>query len=142
MDGTRLRRLAGGLSVAAGLIHGGLIEDHLEEWWGYGVFFLLAAMAQGMYGVALLLQDVWKEDDGPNRPRKPGVRWYAVGIAGNVGVIALYIVTRTVGIPLFGPAAGETEPVTPVGIVSKALEVALVVVLARLLLRAKSGQIA
>jgi hypothetical protein len=34
------------LSLIAGLIHLWVVPEHFEEWWGYGVFFLVAALAQ------------------------------------------------------------------------------------------------
>ena len=68
------------LSLFAGLIHLWVMPEHLEEWWGYGTFFLVAAMAQGLYGLALL-------------------RWswqplLLLGIGGNLAVIVLYDITR------------------------------------------------
>ncbi|MDQ3892310.1 MAG: hypothetical protein M3274_05380, partial [Actinomycetota bacterium] len=41
-------------SLSAALIHLWVIPEHFEEWWGYGAFFLISAVAQGAYGAALL----------------------------------------------------------------------------------------
>lgn len=46
--------LAGALSLVAALAHLWVTPEHFEEWWGYGVFFLVAALVQGLYGAALL----------------------------------------------------------------------------------------
>lgn len=53
-------------------------------------------------------------------------------MAGNLAVVALYAVTRTVGIPLFGPQAGEVEAVGAVDLATLGAELALVACLARL----------
>ena len=84
---------AAALSLLAGLIHLWVTPEHFEEWWGYGVFFLVAAAAQILYVPIVLLL--------PTRIILLG------GIAGNLAIVVLYLLTRTVGIPLFGPEAGE-----------------------------------
>ncbi|HYN98267.1 MAG TPA: hypothetical protein VEU28_01180 [Actinomycetota bacterium] len=118
------------LSIAAGLIHGLNVQEHLAEWWGYGFFFLFAAAAQFLYGLILIVQP-WNYDETGGR--RDGARYarhfYRAGIATNVFLIGLYLVTRTVGIPFLGPAAGETEPFTGLGVVTKLIEAGLVAVL-------------
>jgi len=37
------------------MIHVWAMSEHFEEWWFYGVLFLLVALLQGFYGVALWL---------------------------------------------------------------------------------------
>jgi hypothetical protein len=130
----RLERVAAWASLGAGAVHGLLVRDHFEEWWGYGLFFLLAGLVQLLFGLALLTDAV--------NPRDTGAQWhrvrravYAIGLVGNVGLVALYVVTRTTGIPFLGPEAGEVEAVSPIDLVAKALEAVAVVALA-LLLRA------
>jgi hypothetical protein len=120
--------------MAAGGIHGLLIHQHFQEWWGYGLFFLAATTLQGVYGLALLTDAINARDFGP-RWRRAKRAMYVLGITGNLALIALYTVTRTVGIPFFGPEAGRVEPVAPIDVVSKVLETALIVLLAMLLLR-------
>jgi hypothetical protein len=80
------------LSLLAALIHLWVMPELFEEWWGYGAFFLLAAVARVIY-VPLLLR--W-----PNRTV------LLLGIAGNSAIVLLYLVARAVGIPLSGPEAG------------------------------------
>lgn len=108
-----------GLSAGAGLIHLMVAPQHFEEWIGYGLFFLGAAGVQ--LGYALLL--AWK----PNR------KVLLAGIIGNGLIIGLYLITRTVGIPFFGPEAGEVEPIGTLDVISKIVEVALIFSLAMLL---------
>lgn len=128
----RLERAAGSVSIAAGAVHGVAAPEHLEEWWGYGLFFLAAGAAQILFGLALLTRAI--------RPESWGPRWkealralYASGIVGNLLIILLYVITRTVGIPFFGPEAGEREPVGFIDVVSKALELVLIAMLIGLL---------
>src|SRR5438128_12033347 len=94
----RLERWAAAAMLGSGAVHGLLVRSHLREWWGYGVFFLVAGTAQVVLALALLTDAV--------NPRDTGERWrvaktwmYALGIAGNLALVALYAVTRTVGIP-------------------------------------------
>lgn len=107
--------LAAALSIGAAVLHAWVAPEHFQEWWGYGTFFALTALAQGVFAIALL-RTSW--------------RWLIpVGIAVNLFFIALYVVTRTAGIPLIGPHAGEVEPVGGVDVVSKLMELGLVLVL-------------
>lgn len=122
---TGLVRLAAVLSLAASALHAGLVDEHLDEWWGYGLFFIAASVGQGLYGLILFAL--------PSRPSWEARDWrrwrrtlYAVGVAGNLAVLALYVVTRTSGIPLFGPAAGAVEEVGTIDLVTKGIEALLV----------------
>jgi hypothetical protein len=107
------------LSLIAAVIHVWVMPEHFEEWWGYGVFFLVAAVAQALYAVVVL--------------RTPTPTVLRVGIIGNLLIVALWVITRTVGIPFFGPHAGEVEEVGTIDVVSKLVEVLLVVLLGVLL---------
>src|SRR3954469_24811808 len=101
---------AAALSLLAALIHLWVTPEHFEEWRGYGTFFLAVAIAQGFYSVALL--------------RWPRQLVFYLGIGGNLAIIILYIVTRTVGIPFFGPHAGEVEEVGVVDLCAAMSELA------------------
>jgi hypothetical protein len=130
-EAERRRWRAGSLSVAAGVAHGLVAPEHFREWWGYGLFFGLAAIGQVFYG-ALLLVAPWRYDDTGGLRTSPPARERAIYLAGAVGtsaLIVLYALTRTVGVPLLGPEAGRIEPVTPLGVATKLLEAAAVVAL-------------
>ena len=86
---SRVLYAAAALSLLAALIHLWVTPEHFGEWWGYGAFFLAAALAQVLYAPLVL---VW-----PTRIA------LLLGIGGNLAIVALYLLTRTVGIPLFGP---------------------------------------
>ena len=134
---TAVARVCGVLSLAAAALHAGLVDQHLDEWWGYGLFFILASIGQGLYGLILLALPVRPAWD-PESWRRWRVRLYATGIAGNGAVLVLYTVTRTVGIPLFGPEAGEVEAVDALGLTTKAVELLTVLGLAWLMQRARA----
>ncbi len=110
---------AAALALAAALVHLIVAPDHLREWWGYGAFFLMAAALQVLFGLALV--------------RRPRPWLLLAGIAGHLALISLYVVTRTVGLPPVGPLAGETEPVGALDLLSKSIEIGLVIILSVLL---------
>src|SRR4028118_407953 len=109
---------AAGLSLAAGLIHLWAMPEHMEESWAYGLFFLLVALAQGLFGLGLLR---W--------PRTP---LYLAGIAGNLSIVSLYTVTRTAGVPFIGPHAWHAEEVGRLDLSALAAELLLIVALVTL----------
>ena len=117
---TTLRKVAA-LSLLAAMIHLWVMPEHFEEWWGYGTFFLVSAIAQGLYAPGLLL---W-----PNRVI------LLAGVAGNLAIVILWLVTRTSGIPLFGPHAGEIEDVGTLDLVCTLAEVGIIAGLGALTLR-------
>lgn len=125
---------AAGLSIAAAFIHGLVTPEHFEEWWGYGTFFMLAALVQLFYGLLLIFQP-WQPDPIRERAGFSAKYLYWAGIIGNGFLIVLYIITRTLGIPFFGPEAGEIESVTLLSLLSKLTEVILIVVLGVLVRR-------
>ena len=100
------------LSLVAGFIHAIVSPDHFAEWWGYGLFFVVAAFAQVAYGAIPLFRRMVEDVgilEGWPAGRVRAFLW--AGILGNVAIIALWLVTRTVGIPFFGPEAGTVEPI-------------------------------
>ena len=131
----RTEKFVGVCVVVSGSVHGLLTPDHFQEWWGYGVFFLAATMGLIAFGLALIT-DAIDPRYMPGDVRR--VRWlmYAAGAAGNLGILALYVLTRTVGIPL-GPQAGEVETVGAPDVVAKVTESLAVVGLLVLLIRTR-----
>jgi hypothetical protein len=132
----RLLRWAAFASLAAGMSHGLNIQEHLNEWWGYGLFFLFAAAGQVVYALVLIVRPWQYDETGGRRDGARQARWlYLAGIAANCFFIVLYLVTRTVGIPFLGPAAGQVEPVSLLGVLTKLTEAALVACLFALVRR-------
>ena len=99
-------------SAAAATIHFAVIDQHLAEYWLFGVFFVAVALAQLVWMVAVVSY--------------PTRTVYIVGALGN-GLIAMtWVISRTTGVP-FGPEASEPEPVGIADVVSTAFELAIVV---------------
>jgi hypothetical protein len=117
---------AAALSLLAGLIHLWVTPEHFEEWWGYGAFFLVAGAAQILYVPIVVL---W-----------PTRIVLLAAIAGNLAIVGLYLLTRTVGIPFFGPEAGEVEGFGFVDVCATASELGIAVALGAALLRNATPQ--
>ena len=117
--------IAASLSGVAAAIHAWVVPEHLEEWWGYGTFFLVLTVAQALYAVLLL------------RSQRPVL--LIAGIVGTVATLGLYAWSRLVAVP-FGPMAGEVEEVGRIDMVGNLAEIALVAVLLVLLVRALTAR--
>jgi hypothetical protein len=112
------RTVAAALSLGAAWVHFAYLGPHLRQWWAYGAFFLAAGAGQALFAPLIL-----------RHPR----RWLVlVGIAGNVAIVGLYVLTRTAGPPL-GPHARVPEPAGAVDLATTAAEVVLVGVLLTML---------
>jgi hypothetical protein len=105
-------QVAAALSLLAATIHLWVVPEHFEEWWGYGTFFVVVALAQGLYALWLL--------------RRPGRPLLLFGVAGNLMIVILWLVARTSGIPLLGPHAGEVEEVGALDLICTLAEVCVV----------------
>jgi hypothetical protein len=129
-DGSEHSRIlvtAAGLSLAAGIVHALVVPEYLSEWWGYGFFFTLAALAQITYGLVLFMRPWAYDETGGSRSESGGYARvvYMAGAFANLAIIGLYIITRAVGIPFFGPAAGKVEPVTALSLTVTVIEAIL-----------------
>ena len=135
-----LLQIVAGLSIAVGTIHLLVSPEHLDEWVGYGFFFMVAGIAQLAYGLALFLLP-WLSSDTEAflRGVMPGVQeLYLGGVAANASIIALWLVTRTVGIPV-GPLAGSVEPLDALSVFATLIELFLVGMLGLLAHRSASN---
>ncbi len=107
-------RTAALLSLAAAYVHFAYAPSHFEEWWAYGLFFVMAGVAQALFVPVILY-----------RPRP----WLVfAGIAGNLAVVCLYVISRTAGVPL-GPHARVAERVEAIDLATTGVEIALIGVL-------------
>ena len=108
------------LSVGAAAIHFAVVFEHFADYTLYGVFFLVISWAQLIWPAVLL----WR----------PSRLWLWLGIVGNAIVIAVYVASRTIGLP-FGPDLHNAESVGALDVVSCVLEFGLIVGCAALLWR-------
>jgi hypothetical protein len=99
-------------------IHAVVAVPHFHEYVPYGVAFTVLAAAQAGWGVLVSC--------------RPTVRWLGAGMLVSVGVIAVWAISRTVGLPL-GPEAGSPEPVGFADVGATLDELALVMLAAALL---------
>lgn len=85
------------LSAVAGLIHGKAFIDHVDHYWLFGVFFAVLTYAQVLWAMQLF--------------RRPDDRrlFKAVAVM-SLGVVAIWVVSRTTGLPI-GPWAGRPETI-------------------------------
>jgi hypothetical protein len=99
--------VAAALSAGAGIVHAMVSPEHFSQDLLYGAFFGAAAAAQiGWSALAAV------------RPHLPVM---LAGVFGNSAVLCLWMLTRTVGVPL-GVAAGQREPVGMLDVVCGLLE--------------------
>jgi hypothetical protein len=106
------------LSLCAAWVHLAYTASHLRQWWAYGAFFLATGVGQALFAPLVL--------------RRPRAWLAAVGIAGNLAIVAMYVVSRTAGPPL-GPHAHVPEAAGAVDLATTGAEIALVGVLLTLL---------
>ena len=106
------------LSLVVAWIHFVYMRSHFDEWWAYGAFFLAAGTGQALFAPLLL--------------RRPATWVVAAGIAGNLAIVGMYVLTRTSGPPL-GPHAHAPERVGVADLAATATEIVLVGVLVTLL---------
>jgi hypothetical protein len=103
--------LAAVCSVSAGVVHAAVIQQHFEDYWLYGVFFVLTTVVQASWALAIVL-----------RPTKALL---LVGLAFNLAVAAAWVVTRSYG-TIVGPDAAKPASVGFGDLWSTIAEVAIV----------------
>ncbi len=83
------------LSFGAAGVHFSIIGAHFDEYWVFGVFFVLLTWFQVAWGLGILV--------------RRQTRWmWVLGGAVNLAVVGLYILTRTKGLPI-GPEHWSPE---------------------------------
>jgi hypothetical protein len=86
---------AGLASLGAGLVHAAVVREHWSSALAHGVFFAVVAAGQIGWGIAALARD-----------RVPLARRVA---AANLGVVALWALTRTSEVPFGREAVGAAD---------------------------------
>ena len=82
-------------SFCAALIHSAVMPAHFSQSVWYGSFFLVTALTQLAFAVAILI--------------RPSRQLVLAGVLGALTVVALWILSRVAGVPI-GPDRGATEP--------------------------------
>ncbi len=88
--------IACGLAWGAALIHVQAAIEHIDEYPLFAIFFAILAPAQLAWGTALY--------------RSRSRRLLTLGAAASIGIVALWIASRTTGLPI-GPTPWIPEPV-------------------------------
>jgi len=117
--------VAATLSLAAAAIHIAVLEEHALEDVLFGVFFLAVGGAQLAWAAAYLAF--------PSR-------WLAIGgLLGNAAVIGVWLVSRTVGLPI-GPTPWIAEPIALLDVLTTTYEIGLVAALLLILREGRGGR--
>ena len=114
------------LSVAAAGVHFAVIQQHLGESALFGVLFLALAWFQAVWPILYIVR------------RSTWLGW--IGMLINVGAIAVWIWSRTVGLPI-GPEPGRPEPIGALDLAATGMEIALGVLLIALLIPRLRGRL-
>jgi hypothetical protein len=91
--GTVLRWTIAALMVGSGAIHFGMMGEHAGVSWTHGLFFATSAWLQIAFAALIVF-----------KPSRPVI---ALGIVLNVGILTLWVLTRTVGIAIGGDGTPE-----------------------------------
>jgi hypothetical protein len=104
------------LAIVAGLIHFYVAPAHFDEAIEFGTFMVVVVvgLAQILAGVLLLV-----------RPSRAVI---LATVLGTLAVFGIFLVAYTVGLP-FGPTPGQPEELRPSAVVSKLVELGLLVLL-------------
>lgn len=106
------------LSLGASAIHFAVTPEHFSEYWLIGAFFAGVAWFQALWPVALVRSETRMIP--------------ALGIAVNLGTVALWVWTRVVSVPV-GPEAGEPEAAGLADLTASGFELLLACLLLALL---------
>lgn len=111
LEGWSWARIAFMASAGAAALHLAAVREHIEEWAPAGAFMLVLGLLQAGWALAIVRQ----------------VPRYAIdaGIALNAGAIAVWVFSRTVGLPI-GPDAGMPEDIHSADVLATLLEVLVI----------------
>lgn len=102
-----LRALVAAASCAAAVVHFAFMASHFDEHWAYGSFFAVVGWLQLVWAVAVV--------------RRPSRAVVLAGV-GNLGIVAVWVLSRTVGVGI-GPNASTAEAVAFPDVLATVLEV-------------------
>ena len=100
------------LTLGAAFIHLAVAPEHFREYVPFGLFFLVVGCAQIILAVDLI--------------QRPTRRLALLMAAGSTGLVALWFISRTVGLPV-GPTPGVPESIDMTDVICNAMEILSVV---------------
>jgi uncharacterized membrane protein HdeD (DUF308 family) len=119
--------------MSAGIIHLLLIQEHMEESFIWGIFFLISGIAQIIYSIIIIIV---AEKLSPLNNKWP---LYYFGIAGNALLVGIFVMARLFT-PSFSSEAAPINELEPNGIVTIITEIFLIVLLAYLIKSSSRSQ--
>ena len=123
--GRHLRWFLAALSAACGLVHFAAAGEHFDVSWMHGAFFAVTGWLQLVWAVVVVARpDV-------SRP-------LLIGTALHGGALAVWVLSRTVGVPV-GPDAGVAEPVAFADAMVSIFEAAIVLIIGAVVWRPSLG---
>ena len=87
--------VAAAASLVAATVHAVVVPEHLAHGWLHGAFLAVVAVAQVVLAWVVL--------------RRPTVAAVVLGLCGTIGVVLLYVASRTVGLPVAFGSAPESH---------------------------------
>lgn len=112
--------LIGILSIAVGIIHILLVNEHMTESYVWGIAFLAMGVPQLGYGIVI----IFAERLGANTRKV----LYKMGIAANVLFLVMFIYVR-IFVPPFSPEGTPVRELEPNGILTVVIELFIVALL-------------
>ena len=79
-----VRWLLAGCSLGAAVVHFGYASAHFDEYWLYGLFFVVVAWLQLVWAAAVVV--------------RPSRSLLIAGALGNAAVVAVWVASRTIGV--------------------------------------------
>lgn len=110
--------LAAALAWGAGCIHATITPEHFGESWAFGLFFVIAASVQFLWGL-------WAYRD-------PSRRVLAIGAIGSCAIAAIWLLSRTVGVPVT-LGSWQREPIEGLDVLATLDELATAALIAAIL---------
>ena len=119
------------LTIAAGIIHILLVEEHMKESYMWGIGFLVMGISQLIYGGVFIIFV-----DNLRRLLKRAVvlSLYGIGIIGNTLLVAIFVYVRLF-VPPFSPEAIPVNEIEVNGILTVIIEIFIVGLLVYLVKR-------
>jgi hypothetical protein len=121
---TYLRWALAAMSGTAAVVHFSFASAHFSEYWAYGAFFVAVGWYQLSWAIGVVT--------------RPSRLLIAAGVL-NLGVIAAWAVSRTVGVG-FGPHGSATEAIAFPDVLATVLEALIVIGAATLAVRPGIGR--
>lgn len=112
-------------SILAGATHVVVAREHFEQWWVFGAFFVVVGCFQLTLALVILRRPTWP------------VALTAIVV--NLGVVLVYVASRTTGLPISPPdvisheSSHAIEGVGPVDLAATGAELVVVCLLVTLL---------